>query len=364
MGKPSAPSAPDPVQTAQAQTASNVATATANAGLNRVDQYTPWGSSTYNVEGNNPDGTPKYSQAITLSPDQQQLLDMTTQGQKSIGQTALGQLDTLKNTYGSPLDTSSVPGIASTVPGQEDSAAAIRQAQDAAYRGQTQYLDPRFEQDQQTLDAKLANFGLSTGSRAYDNAQQNFALQKRQAYQSAQDSAVGAGNEQQNRLFGQDLSKANLQNSANAQQLQQLFALRNQPLNEYNSLATGAQVQSPNFNAVPTTNMANTDISGITNDAFRNQMGIYQQKMAGYNNLFNLGGAVAAAAIKSDRRVKRDIRRVGTTPGGIPTYQFRYNGDDDDVYFGVMADEVLPVIPEAVIMGDDGFYRVDYSRVR
>ena len=66
MGKPSAPAAPDPQATAQAQTQSNVATATANAGLNRIDQYSPLGSSTYDITGNNPDGTPEYSQTIAL----------------------------------------------------------------------------------------------------------------------------------------------------------------------------------------------------------------------------------------------------------------------------------------------------------
>ena len=44
---PKAPPPPDPTVVAGAQTASNIATAQKNAQLNRVNQYTPWGSQTY-----------------------------------------------------------------------------------------------------------------------------------------------------------------------------------------------------------------------------------------------------------------------------------------------------------------------------
>lgn len=49
MGKsaPEPPPVPDPVATAAAQTQSNLATARTNATLNRVDQFTPYGSSTW-----------------------------------------------------------------------------------------------------------------------------------------------------------------------------------------------------------------------------------------------------------------------------------------------------------------------------
>lgn len=426
MSKPSAPAAPDPTVTAAAQTASNQATATTNAELNRVNQYTPYGSSTYNVTGTNPDGTPEYSQTTSLSQPQQNLLNMTQQGEQTLGQTALGQLSNVQSTYGQPFnasglpqvtgsvpsaggvqssfDTSNLPGITSQVNGGQSYQDAIQQAQNAAYQSQTQYLDPQFQQGQQSLNAQLANEGLQTGNTAYDNAQTNFANQKQQAYQGAQDAAVSAGDTEQNTLYGQGLSSANLQNSANlqgynealgsaqfgnsaqqqlygqnlsganlqnsasAQALNQALGLYNQPLNSYNALATGAQVQSPTFSSVPTTNQAGTDVAGITNSAYQQQLAAYQQQMSGINNLFGLGGSLGAAAIlapaASDRRLKRDIVRVGSTPSGIPTYLFRYNSDPEQVHFGVMADEVLPVIPEAVVVGDDGFYMVDYSRVR
>lgn len=326
MCAPSLPAAPDPTATAAAQTQSNIATANNNAALNRVDQYTPYGSSTYNVVGNNADGTPIYSQTTSLSPSEQNLFDMSQQGQQALGQTALDSLGNVQNTYSTPFSASGLPGVTgsvaaptqgmvSQVNGGQSYQDAISQAQNAAYKGQTQYLDPQFAQGQQTLDAKLANQGLSAGDHAYDTSQLNFGNQKQQAYQGAMNSAIQAGDTEQNTLygqglqsanlanqvnqqqFGQNLSSANFQNSASAQALSQALGLYNQPLNQYNALMTGAQVQNPTFSSVPGANQANTDVAGITNSAYQNQLAQYQAQQSGINNLFSLGGSLGAAAI-------------------------------------------------------------------
>jgi hypothetical protein len=57
--------------------------------------------------------------------------------------------------------------------------------------------------------------------------------------------------------------------------------------------------------------------------------------------------------------VKENVRRVGTTVFGLPLYHFRYIGQPE-TYEGVMAQEVLKVMPRAVSVGADGFYRVNY----
>jgi hypothetical protein len=62
----------------------------------------------------------------------------------------------------------------------------------------------------------------------------------------------------------------------------------------------------------------------------------------------------------SDRRLKRNIVRVGTHALGIGLYEFSYIGSTVR-HTGVMAQEVLTVRPNAVITGPDGFYRVDYG---
>jgi hypothetical protein len=296
MGKPSAPAAPDPTVTAQAQTASNIDTAKANATLNRINQYTPYGSSTYDITGYDSSGIPRYSQTTSLSPVEQGLLNTYQAGQQNLGNIALGMQGQVANSYQNPIDTSQLPGVASKV-NLGDTSSQIQQAQDAAYKGQTQYLDPQYARAQEQLQNQLSNQGIPQGSEAWNNAMNQFNEQKQAAYGNAGLQAVQAGNQEQNTLFGQGLSSADLQNQAQAQGMQQLFALRNQPLNEYNSLISGAQVQNPSFSATPVANQANTDIAGITNQGYQNQLAQYNAQTQAMNNLFSLGGNLGAAAI-------------------------------------------------------------------
>jgi len=67
-------------------------------------------------------------------------------------------------------------------------------------------------------------------------------------------------------------------------------------------------------------------------------------------------------AFISDKRVKRDVAEVGRLPNGIRVYRFRYYWSDQ-VFVGVLAQEVAQVVPEAVIRGGDGYLRVNYARL-
>jgi hypothetical protein len=64
----------------------------------------------------------------------------------------------------------------------------------------------------------------------------------------------------------------------------------------------------------------------------------------------------------SDVRLKTDIEQVGMTVYGLPLYHFRYKTGPER-FEGVMAQDVLEVMPNAVVTGDDGFYRVNYGRL-
>jgi hypothetical protein len=64
--------------------------------------------------------------------------------------------------------------------------------------------------------------------------------------------------------------------------------------------------------------------------------------------------------VRSDIRLKTDVVRVGQLDNGLPLYRFRYLWSSD-IYVGVLAHEVLPVVPYAVIVGEDGFMRVNYD---
>jgi hypothetical protein len=86
-----------------------------------------------------------------------------------------------------------------------------------------------------------------------------------------------------------------------------------------------------------------------------------------------LGGGGACRAC-SDERLKEDIHHVGESPSGIPVYTFKYREefssvlgdtvDTNSTYFGVMAQDLLDIAPEAVVSNPlDGYYRVDYCMI-
>src|SRR5262249_19735401 len=59
-------------------------------------------------------------------------------------------------------------------------------------------------------------------------------------------------------------------------------------------------------------------------------------------------------------RLKRDIALIEHLDNGLGLYRFRYVWSDES-YVGVMAQEVAAVAPEAVMVGPDGYLRVDYG---
>ena len=78
--------------------------------------------------------------------------------------------------------------------------------------------------------------------------------------------------------------------------------------------------------------------------------------VAGPSTFGQVAGALTA--IKSDIRLKDDIKLVGKSPSGIKIYNFKYKGDDKK-YQGVMAHQV----PHASIVNDEGYLMVDYNKL-
>jgi len=64
----------------------------------------------------------------------------------------------------------------------------------------------------------------------------------------------------------------------------------------------------------------------------------------------------------SDIRLKTDIKSIGTSPSGIPMYQFKYVWGDE-VYQGAMAQDLLETHPHAVVMKPNGYYGVNYDEI-
>lgn len=68
----------------------------------------------------------------------------------------------------------------------------------------------------------------------------------------------------------------------------------------------------------------------------------------------------------SDRLTKQNMVHIGTHPLGIGLYLFDYKPEYRDAWshgrqFGVMADEVEKVMPEAVSVHPDGYKMVNYA---
>jgi hypothetical protein len=138
----------------------------------------------------------------------------------------------------------------SSVPVLQTSAGEVGQfnqaASDAAYNSATRYLDPQIAQQQQALEARLAEQGFVPGTPGYKQAMGNFMDTNQRAYAQARDTATLQGFSQGNNQFNQSLSNANLNNAASREKLAQLLSQRNQPLNELNALKSGQQLAYDN----------------------------------------------------------------------------------------------------------------------
>jgi hypothetical protein len=252
MKAPSPPPAPDPVKTAQAQTESNVKTATTQQQLNMVDQTNPYGSQTYSQTGTWADGTPRYSMTTTLSPEEQR------------NQNQQWEFDNLTNQLGIN-QTKKLTGLLDT-PFKIDNAATEGRLMEL---GRAR-LDPILQERNAALESKLYNQGVMPGTEAYDRA-------------------MRADTQGQNDAYNQLLL------GGRAQAAQELTAERNQPINEITALMSGGQVTQPNFGQTPQAGVANTDVAGITQQGYENSLIPWKQKNAQnaamMGGLFSLGGA-------------------------------------------------------------------------
>lgn len=86
---------------------------------------------------------------------------------------------------------------------------------------------------------------------------------------------------------------------------------------------------------------------------------------AGLGSLGYLGYLAYPSIAASDRRIKKDIKRIGMHAGNYgeyPMYNFKYKGDDTPQR-GVMAQDVEKINPSAVGENGSGIKYVDYSKL-
>lgn len=329
MGKKSssAPKAPDPKQTAAAQTSANIGTALAEGILNRVNQVTPDGALTYSQSGTTAwtdpltgktYRIPNYTATTSLSPQQQQT--------KAQSDAAEFNLASAANALSGQIDTR---------PFTADDAVEARLFDLGSKR-----LAPRLEAARRLAETDAANRGLRLGSDAYDRLMRQVGESETDAYNQL----ALTGREQARREAVDDY---------------------NLPLNRIIALLSGAQVNPPNFVNTPQSHVANTDYAGLVNANYQQKLAAWQQQSQNdlLGGLFGVGAALVGnpSLTLSDERLKENVEKVGETIDGQNIYSYRYKGDKQP-QLGLMAQEVERKRPRAVVTLPCGVKAVDYRR--
>ena len=396
-----------------------------------VNTYGPNGQVIYQADPNAPGG---YSMTTAYSPQQQALYDRQQEALGGLMNAITQQGAGIKGlSYGADLSKLNPgEGVVKTFdkggqlkynfdPGQPiqgsvggDLSTARQQAIDSVYNQATSRLDPRFQREESQLETKLANQGLSMNSDAYKGAEDRFRDYKNDAYNQAQYSAIGAGEDAAQNMFGRQLGQGQFANQAAGQMFAQNMgqagfnnttagqdfgqnmdvagftnAAQGQSYGQQVSLAQlgqtnaqignaarqaqamapyqqyamlqGAQPQLPQGVGYSPTQLGQTDVMGAYALAQQQANANYQARMQAQGGLmgglFSLG---SAAIMASDVRLKTDIQPLGVRPDGLKTYTFRYKAGGGR-HIGVMAHEVQNVRPDLVIKGHDGFLAVNYA---
>lgn len=125
----------------------------------------------------------------------------------------------------------------------------------------------------------------------------------------------------------------------------------NQYFNQYLAQLTGLQGSSDKAAAI---------LAGAGNVSNANSSS--QSTSTEKEGLGSFIGSMVSAAAASDRRLKKDIEKVGELRNGLNVYKFTYiNGNGPHI--GVMVDEVKEIQPEALGPVVDGYGTVDYSKL-
>lgn len=255
MGKPKAPTPPDPKVTAGAQTATNIGTALANNAMGMVNQVTPDGTLTYEQSGSQQwtdpnSGTvydlPQYTATTALSPEQQAIQDQNRAAQLNLAETANERSNFLKG----------------YLPGSE---ALTDQIDAKLYELGAERLDPRFARQEDALRTRLTNQGITAGSEAWKREMDQFAQDRNDAYTGLMLSGRG-----------QALSEVN------------------NPINQITALLSGSQVQGPSVSMAQPSRVPTVDYAGLVDGNYRTQLGNWQEAVANRQNL--LGGLFGAGA--------------------------------------------------------------------
>lgn len=328
-------------------------------------------------------GGDNWTQTVQLSPEMQAMFDQNmkvSQGLFGSQDAALGRVQQM---MGSGFDTSKLPaaGTALDINGLPAAGSVYdpTQATNTATEAILSRVNPELDRQYESLRGQLANQGIAQGSAAWNNAMGSFGQQRNDAVTQAGLQGINLGMQQQGQTYGQQTQNRSLAaalqgqqfgqaNTARGNALQEQAYLRSLPLNELNALRSGTQVQMPEFPGyAQQATTGGTDYTGAAQNTYQSQLGASNAQSAGNSNmmsgLFGLGqmGLMGyGIGMFSDRRLKKNIKRIATADNGLGVYSFDYIFGGSMV--GYMADEVEKVSPSAV-RDVGGLKIVNYAEV-
>lgn len=323
---PDPPPAPDYTAAAEKTAQGNMDMARYTTTANRISQYNPWGSLTYQ-NYTDPQGNDHWSQTQTLDPGLQQALDSQIKVQAGRSDTAAQLLDkanynfthdngtpqlgdylnglqgldqnartTDQYTQGLPSQdttrlnvgdyTSGAQALDQNAPQMSDQ---VRQeAQNAAYNSANSFLAPQYQQQEQNLRDSLALQGLNPMSQASGQATKSFYDSKNQAYNQLANQAVLTGDQMANTDYASKLAGFNASNAARQQVFNNGLQSYGADLSGLNSSNAAKQAnygnalaaQGQDLNAIAQSNQARQQ-------AYQNALQKYQTEYQAYDNAIN-----------------------------------------------------------------------------
>lgn len=336
MGGKSSPKAPDYKGAANTQGNADIQTALLNNIMGNPNRVNSDGSSStysqtgmYRVPkiGDRPAfDIPIYTLMEMLSPQNQRI----NEGLGNVAEQGLGYV---QNALNRPFDQNALP-------------ASMLNAGETGQEAIMRRLQPQIEKNRGFLEQNLANKGISMGSQAWQNALMQQGQQENDLYSQAA-------------LQGIDLGQ-----QARQQAIQEQNFFRNEPLNMLNAVRSGQQIVNPQFSQFNSAQASSPNLYGAAQNQYQAQLAQANAQNAGQagllNGLVGLGSAAMMSPVGtfSDERLKSNIERVGTHPLGVGIYEYDIFGRRER---GVMAQELIDVLPEAVIEDESGFLKVNYA---
>lgn len=237
-----------------------------------------------------------------------------------------------------------------------------QQQQNAALQSQFG-LNAQAQQLQNEAMGQAFGFG-NTARQTQLGAQQqayNQSLQSGQYDLARQQQAFGQQQQVGAQDFNQQLAAAQFQNQTRQNQIAEAMQQRGFSLNEINALMSGQQVGMPQFSGYSQAGQAQApDLLNAASMGYQSDLNRSNAQNA--NNAQTIGALSSIAMMMfSDRRVKADIRRIGTHRRGFGIYAYRYIGERGR-RVGVIAQEVRRVAPE-LVHSVRGVLQVNYAGI-